>query len=304
MTATVERPDPADRAGGAVARGPGRRASRFLARHPRARLGVTITAPMLWLLVAYVGALAALLLTSLYSTDPFTFDIVKEVSLDNFRTLWSEPVYRSVTLRSVGVAATVTLIDTVIGVPAAFFMAKVASPASRKWLVVALLMPLWASYLVKAYAWRSILDPAGGVLEQTFGWTPGFGLAGTTIVLAYLWLPYMVIPLYAGLERLPDSLLEASSDMGAKAGRTFRSVVLPILWPALVAGSIFTFSLSLGDYIAVQIVGGTTQMIGNVVYRNFGSLNTPFAAAYALVPVAIMLVYLFGARRTGALENL
>jgi putative spermidine/putrescine transport system permease protein len=165
-------------------------------------------------------------------------------------------------------------------------------------------MPLWASYLVKAYAWRAVFDPAGGVLEEWFGGSPGYGITATVVVLAYLWLPYMILPIYAGLERLPDSLLEASGDLGAHAGSTFRSVVLPLVYPALVAGSIFTFSLSMGDYITVQIVGGKTQMIGNVVFRNFGSNNIPFAAAFAVVPVVVMLVYLLAVRRSGALENL
>ncbi|MDQ1533872.1 MAG: putative spermidine/putrescine transport system permease protein, partial [Actinomycetota bacterium] len=159
-------------------------------------------------------------------------------------------------------------------------------------------------YLVKSYAWRAILDPVGGVLRQWFGASPGFGLQATVIVLAYLWLPYMVLPIYAGLERLPDSLLEASGDLGAKAGTTFTRVVLPLIVPAIVAGSIFTFSLSLGDYIAVGIVGGKTQMIGNVVYRNFGANNLPFASAFAVVPVVIMVIYLVAVRRSGALESL
>ncbi len=252
----------------------------------------------------YVGSLSALLITSLYGTDPFTTDVVREVSIDNFRDLVSTPVYRQVALRTIGVAATVTLIDALFALPAAFYMAKIASPRVRRLLVVGVLMPLWASYLVKAYAWRALLDPASGFLEKTFGASPGYGLTGTVIVLAYLWLPFMLLPIYAGLERLPDSMLEASGDLGAKAWRTFRSVVLPLVMPALVAGSIFTFSLSLGDYIAVQVVGGTTQMIGNVVYRNFGSNNIPFAAAFSIVPILVMVAYLLAVRRSGALENL
>ena len=137
-----------------------------------------------------------------------------------------------------------------------------------------------------------------------FGHTPGYGLAATIITLSYLWLPYMIIPIYAGLERLPNSMLEAASDLGAKSGRTFFSVVVPLLKPAIIAGSIFTFSLSLGDYISVDIVGGTTQMIGNVVLRNFGANNIPFAAALATIPVAVMVIYLTAVRRTGALDNL
>ena len=151
-------------------------------------------------------------------------------------------------------------------------------------LVVAVTMPLWAGYLVKGYAWRALLDPGGGALVEVFGRTPGFGYTSTVIVLSYLWFPYMVIPIYAGLDRLPNSLLEASTDLGAKAGRTFRSVVLPQVYPALVAGSIFTFSLTLGDFYMNRIVGGTTEFIGNVVYRQF-SVDLPFAAAYSAVPI-------------------
>jgi putative spermidine/putrescine transport system permease protein len=183
-------------------------------------------------------------------------------------------------------------------------MAKLARPSTQKLLVVAILMPLWASYLVKGYAWRTMFSE-NGVLDSTFIGTPGFGLFATVVTLSYLWLPYMVLPVFAGLLRLPDSLLDASGDLGARPGRTFRSVVMPSVFPALVAGSIFTFSLSLGDYITVKIVGGTKQLLGNVVYDNIGAANNlPFAAAMATVSVVIMLIYLSAVRRTGALENL
>jgi putative spermidine/putrescine transport system permease protein len=213
-----------------------------------------------------------------------------------------------VILRTIGVAAAVTVICALLAFPMAFFMAKVASPRSRRLLVVAVLTPLWASYLVKAYAWRSMLAGDGVVnwALAPFGLRgPGFGLAATIIVLAYLWLPFMILPVYAGLERLPDSLLEASGDLGAKAWRTFRSVVLPLAFPAVVAGSIFTFSLSLGDYIAVQIVGGKNQLLGNLIQGNAGAANNlPLAAALAAVPIVVMVIYLLGVRRTGALDNL
>jgi putative spermidine/putrescine transport system permease protein len=187
-------------------------------------------------------------------------------------------------------------------------LAKVASPRLQRLLVIAVLMPLWASYLVKAYAWRGMLSEGGLVawVARPFGLdSPGYGLVATVVTLAYLWLPYMILPIYAGLERLPNSLLEASSDLGARAGRTLRHVVLPVVFPAVVAGSIFTFSLSMGDYIAVRIVGGANQMLGNVVYDNVGAANNlPFAAAVATIPVVVMLVYLAAVRRTGALDNL
>jgi putative spermidine/putrescine transport system permease protein len=278
--------------------------SRYLHRHPRTRLGLLLAAPVTWLVLAYLGSLAALFLTALYKTDPFTSDIVKTIGGQNFSELAKTAVYRSITIRTVLIAAAVTLLDLSIALPMAIFMAKVAKPRARNLLVVGVLMPLWASYLVKGYAWRAIFDSGSGVLKNTFGSSPGFGLVATTVALAYLWLPYMVLPIYAGLDRLPNSLLEASSDLGARGNRTMRSVVFPLLLPSIVAGSIFTFSLTLGDYITVKIVGGKSQMIGNVVYDNFGVNNIPFAAAFALVPVAVMIAYLLTARRTGAFENL
>jgi putative spermidine/putrescine transport system permease protein len=184
----------------------------------------------------------------------------------------------------------------------------VAGPRGRRVMVVAILTPLWASYLVKAYSWRVMLGENGAInwALHPFGLSgPGYGLLATVLTLAYLWLPYMILPIYAGLERVPDSLLEASSDLGAPAGRTYRSVVLPILFPAIVAGSIFTFSLSLGDYITVKIVGGATQLFANVIYDNVGTANNlPFAAAAAVFPVVMMVIYLVAVRRTGALDNL
>ncbi|WP_204299785.1 ABC transporter permease, partial [Actinoplanes campanulatus] len=274
----------------------------YLHRHPRLRLAGLLSAPLLWLVVAYLGALAVLLVSAFWTVNGFTGEVVRQFSLGNFRTILTEEVYRNVALRSVGVAAAVTAICVVAAVPMAFFMAKVASARSRHWLVIAILTPLWASYLVKAYAWR-ILLANNGPMDTLFG-GPGYGLPATILVLAYMWLPYMILPVYAGLERLPDSLLEASADLGARAGRTFRSVVLPILIPSVFAGSIFTFSLSLGDYITVQIVGGKTQLIGNLVYANIGAANNlPFAAAIATVPVLIMVIYLLAVRRSGALEE-
>lgn len=280
------------------------RTSRFLRRHERVKVAGLLAGPVLWLGVAYIGSLVALLITSFYKLDSFTFTVVKKVGLQNYRELRAVPVYRRVALRTVGVAAVVTVIDTLLAIPVAFYLAKVATPRVRRLLAVAITLPLWASYLVKAYAWRTFLDPAGGVLRKVLHVSPGFGLPGVVTVLAYLWLPYAILPIYAGLDRLPNSLLEASSDLGGRAGVTFRRVVVPMLVPALFAASIFTFSLSLGDYIAVNIVGGKTQMIGNVIYQNFGVNNVPLAAAFAVVPMLAMVVYLVGIRRTGALESL
>ena len=201
-----------------------------------------------------------------------------------------------------------TVIDIAIALPMAYYMAKVASPRARRLLVVAVLTPLWASYLVKAYAWRVMLAN-GGVLDwllSPFGQRgPGFGLLATVLTLSYLWLPFMVLPVFAGLERIPDALIEASSDQGARGWRTFRSVVMPLLFPAVVAGSIFTFSLSMGDYITVKIVGGATQLASNVIYDNITTGgNLPFASAASFFPVVVMLGYLMAVRRTGALDEL
>jgi putative spermidine/putrescine transport system permease protein len=260
-----------------------------------------VTAPLLWLGLIYLVALLALFVTAFWRVD-FGVTVNREWNLDNFRKLYQEDVYRTVVLRTILVAALVTLIDATLALPMAFYMAKVARPIVAKVLVVALLMPLWASYLVKAFAWRAMLTP-GGVLDSAFGWTPGFGLRAVVITLSYLWLPFMVLPIYAGFQKLPDSLLEASSDLGARPGRTLRSVALPMVVPSVVAGSIFTFSLSLGDYIAVKNVGGTTQMLGNLVFDRQAT-DIPFAAALATVSVVIMVIYLALVRRTGALENL
>jgi len=258
--------------------------------------------------VAYLGSLAVMLAAAFWSVDSFTGELVKVFTLDNLRTLVTEDVYRTIAVRTVGIAAAVTLLDVLLAVPMAFFMAKVASRRARVYLVVAVLTPLWASYIVKAYAWRVLLSPGGLVADvlHPFGLdTPGYGVPAVVLTLAYLWLPFMILPIYAGLERLPDSLLEASADLGAGAWRTFRSVVLPLAFPAIVAGSIFTFALSLGDYITVKIVGGSTQMAANVIYDNIGVAgNLPFAAAAAFFPVGVIVVYLVLVRRTGALDNL
>ena len=264
--------------------------------------------PMLWLGALYLTALGGLFITSLWAQDDFTGNIVREWTTDNFHDLFTIEVYRTITLRTLGIAALVTVVDAVLAFPIALYMAKIASPRAQRLLVISVLMPLWASYLVKAYAWRGMLSENGLIswLLAPFGLSsPGYGLVATTITLAYLWLPFMILPIFAGLERVPDSLFEASSDLGAPWWVTLRRVVLPMAFPAIVAGSIFTFSLSMGDYIAVKIVGGTGQLLGNVVYDNQGAANNlPFAAAVATIPVVVMVVYLALARRTGALENL
>jgi len=245
--------------------------------------------------------------TALWRLDPFTSEVVRDLSFDNFRTLWEQDVYRRIALRTVGLAAAVTVTDAVLALPIAYYMAKVASPRTRGILVVAILTPLWASYLVKVYAWRIILAGEGPLnwALGPFGFDgPGYTTTGTWLVFSYLWLPFMILPIYAGLERIPDSLLEASSDLGAKGLATFRRVVFPLAFPAIVAGSIFSFSLTLGDYITPQLVS-STQFIGNVVFANVGVANNlPLAAAFATVPVVVMIAYLLVARRLGAFEAL
>ncbi len=298
-----------DPAGAVTARagGPGRRLAAWLNRHGWVRLAALLSAPMLWLVVAYLGSLGLMFVSSLWTVNSFTTQLVREPTLANFRTVLTEPVYRDVALRSLGIAIAVTLIDALIALPMAVYMAKVASPRARHWLVIAILTPLWASYLVKAYSWRVMLANGGPVdwLLGGEGHGPGYGQTATILVLAYLWLPYMILPVYTGLERLPNSLLEASADLGGRGGRTFWSVVLPMALPAVAAGSIFTFSLSLGDYITVQIVGGKLQLIGNLVYVNIGAANNlPLAAALATIPVVIMIGYLLAVRRSGALDQL
>ena len=215
-----------------------------------------------------------------------------------------EPVYRDIVGRTVLVAALVTLTDALLAFPIAFYMAKVASRRGKALLVVAILLPLWSSYLVKVYAWRTMLS-ADGVINwalDPFGLSgPGYGLAAVWLVMSYLWLPYMILPIYAGLERIPDSLISASEDLGAGPLTTFRRVILPLAFPAVVAGSIFTFSLTLGDYITPRLVSND-QFIGNVIFANITN-NQPFAAALALVPIVVMIVYLLLARRLGAFEH-
>ena len=279
----------------------------FLWRRPRLQLSLLLAGPVGWLVIAYLGSLAVLFVAAFWRLDTFSGQVVQDYGLQNFQTLVENDVYRSIVFRTVLIAAAVTVTDVLLAFPIAFYMAKLARPRARGLLVVAVLMPLWSSYLVKVYAWRIILAE-DGILNWALGPLglsgPGFGNVATWLVFSYLWLPYMILPVYAGLERIPDSLLDASGDLGGGAALTFRRVVLPLALPAVVAGSIFTFSLTLGDYITPQLVS-STQFIGNVVYTNVGVANNlPLAAAFATVPVLIMILYLLGARRLGAFESL
>jgi putative spermidine/putrescine transport system permease protein len=287
---------------------PGRRAATWLYRHGRTRLGLLLAAPVAWLIVAYLGSLAILFLNAVWQRDEFTGLVVRSFTIDNLVEVVSNPLYRNVTVRTVQMAIVVTLTCGVLAFPIAYYMARVASPRTRGILVVAILMPLWASYLVKAYTWRLILSNQGLLnwLLAPFGLAgPGLGdnAVGLWLVFTYLWLPYMILPIFAGLERIPSSLLEASADLGGRGWTTFRRVIVPLVIPALAAGSIFTFSLTLGDYVAPQLIT-TSQFIGNVIYLNFGAPDLPFAAALALVPLSITIAYLLIVRRLGAFEAL
>lgn len=269
----------------------------------RARLAFLLTPPLAWLVVAYLGSLAVLLVSAFWQTNEFTGAVVRAFTLHNIERVLTDEVFRVATLRTLGVALTVTVICAALAVPIALYMAKIASPRARLILVVAVTTPLWASYLVKAYAWRMLLSPEGPLSWAT-GFTPGYGIVATVATLTYLWLPYMVIPVYAAFERIPDALVDASSDLGASDFATMRMVLAPLVFPGIAAGSIFTFSLSLGDYIAVTIVGGKTQMLGNIIYGQLVTANNqPLAAALSIIPLAAIVAYLLAIRRTGALEN-
>lgn len=286
---------------------PTARRAGFGYRHPRAKLAGLLGAPMAWLIVVYLGSLAALFLTAFWTVDGFTGAVVRTFTLDNFIDVFTTPAYLLVMIRTLAIAISVTVLCLMLALPVAYFMARVAPHRWQPLLIAMILTPLWASYLVKVYAWRAMLNPESGVVAWFLSplgiQGPGFGAVGIVITLTYLWLPYMVLPVYSGFSRLPNSMLDASADLGATSWRTFRSVIVPIIFPAIVAGSIFTFSLSLGDYITAQIVGGKTQMLGNVVQQNYVT-NLPFAAAFATIPVIIVLIYLAVVRRSGALDNL
>jgi putative spermidine/putrescine transport system permease protein len=287
--------------------GIGRRAAVWFYRHPRMQVASLLASPLAWLGIAYLGSLAILLLNAFWQNDPFTGRVVREFTLDNFKTLFTVEVYRTIAVRTIGVALAVTVTDALLAFPIAYYMARIASARTRRIMVIAVLMPLWASYLVKIYAWRVILQ-GNGLLDwvlEPFGINgPGLNnVANSWLVLSYLWLPYMILPIYAGLERLPNSLLEASADLGARAGTTFRRVVLPTILPALAAGSIFTFSLSMGDYITPDFVSDT-KFIGNVIYDNSSLGSLPLAAAYSFLPIVVIVAYLMVVRRIGAFESL
>jgi putative spermidine/putrescine transport system permease protein len=285
------------------------RTSAFLFRHPRTKLGLLLGGPMLWFLVIYIGSLVYLLISAFWHLDTFTSEIVRGFSLENFQTIAENDVYTTIALRTVGIAFAVTITDVVLAFPLAYYAARIAKPRVRNALLIAVVLPLWANYLVRIFAWKIMLTPNGfvnAIVEATGVGSLQLGRSNWSVWLTfvYLWLPFTLLPIYAAIERLPDSLLEASNDLGARGWTTFRRVMFPLILPGIAAGSIFAFSLTLGDYITPELVGNT-QFIGNVIYDNQGVAgNLPFAAAYAMVPIAIMAAYLFAIRRTGAFEAL
>jgi putative spermidine/putrescine transport system permease protein len=302
-------------AGAFEAGSPGRRArlrlSGLLWRRPWLKALGLLTPPLAAFLIVYIGSLAALFISSFWSINSFTAEIEHTWNLANYRLIFdtSQP-YLHIARLTIEIAAAVTLTDAVLAFPLAFFMARLASPRMRALLFVMVLLPLWSSYLVRVYAWQTILAHDGAINWALNGLgLPDQNLAYTNwaiwIVFSYVWLPFMVLPVYASLERIPDSYLEASADLGARGLKTLRSVILPLALPGIVAGSIFTFSLTLGDYLTPLLVGGTgSNFIGIEIYRFIGDSNVPLAAAYAVIPMLIMGVYLLIARRLGAFEAL
>ncbi len=299
--------DPPARTGGRVRL----RLSAAFFRRPWLRAVALLSAPGAWFVLIYLAALVLLFLSSLWKVDPLSGKIVHEFTFANFERLFKEPVYRTIALRTIGIAAAVTVTDAVLAVPFAFFAVRVAPKRLSSALFVAILIPLWSSYLVRVFAWRLILAKDGILnwfLEQIGLGRINVGYTNWAmwIVFSYIWLPFMILPVWTAVERVPDTMIEAAADLGARGWRTFRTVVLPLILPGVVAGSIFTFSLTLGDFITPLLVGGgNSTLIGNVVYSEVGvANNVPFAAAFAVVPLVIMGLYLLVARKLGAFEAL
>ena len=292
-------------------RGARLRLSALLWRRPWLKALVLLVPPVAAFVAVYAASLGAMLASSFWTSDSFTAEIVHTWTLDQYRAIFSlsDPTYLRIAARTIAMAAAVTVTDAILAFPLAFFMAKVAGRRTRALLFVLVLLPLWSSYLVRIYSWTTILAKSGPLnwLLNGLG-LPDAHLEFTNqamwIVFSYVWLPFMILPVYAALERIPGSMLEASRDLGARGFRTFRSVIVPLAFPGVVAGSIFTFSLTLGDYITPLLVGGPgSTLIGNIVSEQ-SAANLTFAAAYAMVPVAVMAAYVIVARRLGAFEAL
>ena len=298
------------------------RASTYLYQHPRLVLALLLGPPLIYMAVVYLGSLFTLLINSFYYLEEFTGLVVREFTLRTYGQLF-EPAHLEIFSRTAIMAAAVTAIDALIAFPLAYYIAKFASPRLKTWLIIAVTIPLWSSYLVRVYAWKLILAKEGILswfinllgLEGAVNWLLSFESIGGSslalspigmfIVFAYIWLPYMIIPIQTALERVPDSLLEASGDLGARPAQTFRTVILPLAFPGVVAGSIFTFSLTLGDFIVPLSLGNSKFFIGQAVYSYQGTAgNIPLAAAMTMGPVIIMIIYLLVARRLGAFDAL
>jgi len=265
-----------------------------------------LTPPTAWLLVLYIGSLFFLLITAFWFINPFTSKVVPGFTLENFVSILTVPAYLTTAIRSLLIALAVTFIAIVLAVPLAIYMAKIASPPMRAFLALSITLPLWAGYLVKLIAMRVVFTENGFLnwLLAPFGISgPGFNTSTVVITLTYLWFPFMALPVYTAVRQIPNNYFDASADLGANSWRTIRTVVLPLIKPAIIAGSVFTFSLSLGDYLVARFVGGSTQMIGSIIASNI-NLNPPVAAAFSFVPIAFVLVYLWVVRKMGALERL
>ena len=286
-----------------------RRSSAFLFRHRRLRLTATLGVPLTWMIVVYLASILLMLATSFWRLNALTSEVERVWGLQNYRTILTQPVYRIITVRTLTMAIAVTLTDLALAFPIAYFAARVARPRTRSILLLAVVMPLWANYLIRVFAWKTMLA-GGGPVEYLLGHVLGMNvsLAATNlavwITLTYLWLPFTILPIYAALERVPGSLIEASGDLGARNFKTFRKIVMPLALPGIVAASIFAFSLSLGDYLTPTLVG-KNLFLGNAIDQLVGTAqNRPLAAAIAVIPMIIIAVYLLIARAFGAFEAL
>ncbi|MBT4909650.1 MAG: ABC transporter permease [Microbacteriaceae bacterium] len=280
--------------------------STYLFQRSKVRLIGLLALPMTWLVGVYIVSLFLLLITAFWVINPFTSRVSPGFTLDNFISIIAVPAYLSTSLRTLGMALAVTAIATLFAVPLGIYMAKIASPFIRNFLAVAITLPLWAGYLVKILAMRLVFTE-NGFINWAFGplgiQSPGFNIWVAIVTLTYLWFPYMALPVFTAIRQIPNSLFDASADMGAKSFTTIFRVVMPLIVPAIIAGSVFTFSLSLGDYLAARFTGGATQMIGSIIASNI-NLNPPVAAAFSMVPIAFVVMYLMVARRTGSLERM
>lgn len=280
--------------------------SSYLFKHTRVRLISLLALPIFWIVGVYILSLFLLLITAFWIVDPFTSLVRPGFTLESFNLIFTTPAYIATSIRTLLIALCVTMICILFAVPLGIYMAKIASPRVRNLLAVAITLPLWAGYLVKLIAMRLVFSEEG-----FFNWAlapvgikgPGFSIPIVVLTLTYLWFPYMALPVFTAIRQIPLNLFDASSDLGAKGFMTIYRIVLPLIVPAIIAGSVFTFSLSLGDYLAARFTGGKTQMIGSIIASNI-NLNPPIAAAFSMVPISFVVIYLVVARRTGSLERM